>query len=48
MGVHVEGEVVDLVKGLVADGAFVLFLAAVGEFVVFVVPYRRAKTKTKK
>lgn len=48
MGVHVEGQVVDLVEGLVADGAFVLLLAAVGELVVLVVPYRRAKTKTKK
>lgn len=45
MGVHVEGQVVDLVEGLVANGAFVLLLAAVGELVVLVVPYRRAKTK---
>ena len=35
--VHVEGEVVDLVEGLVADGALVLFLSAVRQFVVLVV-----------
>lgn len=45
MGVHVESQVVDLVEGLVADGAFVLLLAAVGQLVVLVVPYRRPKTK---
>lgn len=45
MGVHVEGQVVDLVEGLVADGTFVLLLAAVGQLVVLVVPYRRPKTK---
>lgn len=38
MGVHVKGQVVDLVEGLVADGAFVLFLAAVGQLMVLVVP----------
>lgn len=45
MGVHVEGQVVDLVEGLVADGAFVLLLAAVGQLVILVVPYGRPKTK---
>lgn len=45
MGVHVEGQVVDLVEGLVADGAFVLLLAAVGQLVVLVIPYGRPKTK---
>lgn len=45
MGVHVEGQVVDLVEGLVADGTFVLLFAAVGQLVVLVVPYRRPKTK---
>ena len=45
MRVHVEGQVVDLVEGLVADGAFVLLLAAVGQLVVLVVAYRRPKTK---
>lgn len=45
MGVHVEGQVVDLVEGLVADGAFVLLLAAVGQLVVLVVAYGRPKTK---
>lgn len=45
VGVHVEGQVVDLVEGLVADGAFVLLLAAVGQLVVLVVPYRRSKHK---
>lgn len=39
MGVHVEGQVVDLVEGLVADGTFVLLLAAVGQLVVLVVPF---------
>lgn len=48
MRVHVEGQIVDLVKGLVADGTFVLLLAAVGKLVVLVVAYRKAKTKTKK
>lgn len=48
MGVHVEGQIVHLVEGLVTDSAFVLLLAAVGELVVLVVPCRRAKTKTKK
>lgn len=48
MGVHVEGQIVHLVEGLVTDSAFVLLLAAVGELVVLVVPYGRAKTKTKK
>ena len=37
VGVHVEGEVVDLVEGLVADVAFVSLLTAVGQFVVLVV-----------
>ena len=45
MRVHVEGQVVDLVESLVADGAFVLLFAAVGQLVVLVVPYRRPKTK---
>lgn len=45
VGVHVEGQVVDLVEGLVADGAFVLLLAAVGQLMVLVVPYKRPKTK---
>ena len=45
MGVHVEGQVVDLVEGLVANGTFVLLLAAVGQLVILVVPYRRPKTK---
>lgn len=35
--VHVKGEVVDLVKGLVADGALILFLSTVRQFVVLVV-----------
>lgn len=35
--VHVKGEVVDLVEGLVADGALILFLSAVRQFVVLVV-----------
>ena len=38
--VHVEGEVVDLVEGLVTDGAFVLLLPAVRQLVVLVVPCR--------
>ena len=37
VGVHVEGEVVDLVEGLVADATLVLLLSAVGELVVLVV-----------
>lgn len=35
--VHVEGQVVDLVEGLIADGALVLFLPAVRQLVVLVV-----------
>lgn len=35
--VHVKGEVVDLVEGLVADGALILLLSAVRQFVVLVV-----------
>lgn len=38
--VHVEGQVVDLVEGLVADGALVLLLSAVGQLVVLVVSWR--------
>lgn len=37
VGVHVEGEVVDLMEGLVAHVAFVRLLARVSEFVVLVV-----------
>ena len=37
MGVHVKGEVVDLVEGLVADGALVLLLPAVRQLVVLVI-----------
>lgn len=40
-----EGQVIDLVEGLVANGTFVLLLAAVGQLVILVVPYRRPKTK---
>lgn len=38
--VHVEGEVVDLVEGLAADGAFKLLLTAVRQLVVFVIPWK--------
>lgn len=37
VGVHVEGEVVDLVEGFRADGAFISFFPAVGELVIFVI-----------
>lgn len=37
VGVHVKGEVVHLVKSLVAYVAFVSFLTRVGQFVVLVV-----------
>lgn len=37
--VHVEGQVVDLVEGLIADGALVLFLPAVRQLVVLVVSF---------
>ena len=37
VGVHVEGEVVHLVKRLVADRTLILFLRAVGQLVVLVV-----------
>ena len=39
MSVHVECQVVDLVEGFGTYCAFVLFLAAVGQFVVFVVAF---------
>lgn len=35
--VHVEGQVVNLVKGFAADRALELFLTAVRQFVVFVI-----------
>lgn len=35
--VHVESKVVDLVEGLIANGALERFLSAVGEFVIFVI-----------
>lgn len=38
VSVHVEGEVVNLVEGLVADIALELLLPAVGQLVVFVIP----------
>ena len=38
--VHVEGQVVHLVEGLVADGALELLLPAVRQLVVLVVPFR--------
>lgn len=37
VGVHVEGEVVDLVEGFRADGAFVSLFPAVSELVVLVI-----------
>lgn len=36
--VHVEGEVVDLMKCLAADGTFKLFFPTVGQLVILVVP----------
>ena len=39
VSVHVEGQVVDLMEGLVADGAFVLLLPAVSQLVVLVVSW---------
>lgn len=39
VSVHVEGQVVDLVEGLVADGALVLLLPAVRQLVVLVIPF---------
>lgn len=39
VGVHVEGEVVNLVESLVADIALELLLPAVGQLVVFVIPF---------
>lgn len=35
--VHVEGQVIDLVEGFAADRALELFLAAVRQFVIFVI-----------
>lgn len=37
VGVHVEGEVVDLMEGLGADGAFIRFFTAMGELVILVI-----------
>lgn len=37
--VHVEGQVVDLMEGLVADGALVLLFPTVGQLVVLVVAW---------
>lgn len=39
MRVHVEGQIVDLMEGFVADGALVLLLAAVSQFMVLVVSW---------
>lgn len=39
VGVHVEREIVDLVKRLATNVTFVLFLIAVGELVVLVVSF---------
>ncbi len=41
--VHVEGQVVDLMEGLVADGALVLLLPAVRQLVVLVVSWEIKK-----
>lgn len=41
--VHVEGQVVDLMKGLVANGALVLLLPAVSQLVVLVVSWEIPK-----
>jgi len=41
--VHVEGEVVDLVEGFVADGALVLLLPAMRQLVVLVVSWEMKK-----
>lgn len=43
VGVHVEGEVVHLMKCLAADGALELLLATVCQLVVFVVSCVEAK-----
>lgn len=37
VGVHMEGEVVYLMEGLGADGAFISFFPAVGELVILVI-----------
>lgn len=39
MCVHVEGQIVDLMEGFVADGALVLLLAAVSQFMILVVSW---------
>lgn len=41
VGVHVEGQVVHLMESLVADIALELLLAAVGQFVVFVITWEQ-------
>lgn len=43
--VHVERQVVDLMEGLVADGALVLLLSAVRQLVVLVVSYKSQREK---
>lgn len=44
VGVHVEGEVVNLMESLVADIALELLLPTVGQLVVFVIPCKRQMT----
>lgn len=43
--VHVECQVVDLVEGLVADGALVLLLPTVSQLVVLVVSWKKKRKK---
>lgn len=37
MSMHMEGQVVGLMKGFITQGAFVLFVIAVSQFVVLIV-----------
>lgn len=37
VGVHVEGEIIDLMEGFIADRALICFIAAVCQFVILIV-----------
>ncbi len=39
--VHVKREVIDLMEGFATDWTLVLFLAAVGQFVILVIPWKK-------
>ncbi len=43
--VHVKREVIDLMEGFATDWTLVLFLDAVGQFVILVIPWKNNKNE---